>query len=119
MIASAFSLWHGDLRFVVRDGEVERKSMAAIAEDVAAQHNLTVADLTGDRRVHGVVVARQEAMADMYATGRYSLPVIGAFLGGRDHTTVLHGVRAHKRRLVGAIGADDPNCRTVRPLAAE
>lgn len=41
--------------------------------------------------------ARQEVMRRAYATGHYSLPEIGRALG-RDHTSVLHGIRAASQR---------------------
>jgi chromosomal replication initiator protein len=31
-----------------------------------------------------------------------SLPQIGRALGGRDHTTVMHGVRKHESRMLAA-----------------
>lgn len=31
--------------------------------------------------------------------GRWSLPQIGRLLGNRDHTTIIHGVRQHEKRL--------------------
>jgi chromosomal replication initiator protein len=45
--------------------------------------------------------------------GRASLPVIGKLFGGRDHTTVIHGIKvierlvgqdSEERRAVGEIG---------------
>jgi chromosomal replication initiation ATPase DnaA len=32
---------------------------------------------------------------------KFSLPQIGAWLGGRHHTTILHAVRAHEKRMGG------------------
>lgn len=58
--------------------------------------------LLGNQRTQDLVTARHEAMwiAKKY-TGR-SLPEIGRRMGGRDHTTILHGVR--KREALKASG---------------
>jgi chromosomal replication initiator protein len=73
-------------------------SMHSIAKAVAAHYGLTLEDLKGPSRKKCFSRPRQEAMALMCAVGRYSLPQIGQFLGGRDHTTVLHGKRAYAKR---------------------
>ncbi len=41
-------------------------------------------------------------MARVRAETAYSTTQIGRFLSGRDHTTVIHGARAHVRRAVVA-----------------
>lgn len=73
-------------------------TMREILEGVASRTGYTVEQLKGPRRPQGLAHARQLAMAEMYATGRFSLPQIGRFLGNRHHTTILHGVRAHNAR---------------------
>jgi chromosomal replication initiator protein len=69
-----------------------------IIQECARKHNVTVVEMLSIRRKKGLVVARQEAMYRLYAETSFSLPQIGAALGGRDHTTALHGVRAHAER---------------------
>ncbi len=49
------------------------------------------ADLTGNARFAGLVRARWAVMLAMHRRG-YSTPRIGRALGGRDHTTVMHGL---------------------------
>jgi chromosomal replication initiator protein len=71
----------------------------ATVADVARRRGVTVKELRSDERNRRVAHARQEAMYELYATGLYSLPTIGTWFGGRDHTTVLHAVRAHEARL--------------------
>jgi chromosomal replication initiation ATPase DnaA len=79
-------------------------SKASIIAEVARRRGLTAADLTGTGRWRDVARPRQEAMWLMRqvrradGSRRYSLPEIGRALGYRDHTTVLHGVRAHAKR---------------------
>lgn len=73
-----------------RGGELSR-----IAQEVSARTGVSVQQLRGPQRARAVARARWEVMYLAYDTGRFSLPQIGAFLGGRDHTTVMHGCRGH------------------------
>lgn len=62
--------------------------------EVAARHGVDVADIMGPRRYHAVRNARFEAIALVANTFRgWSLPMLGRFFGGRDHTTILHTLR--------------------------
>lgn len=89
-----YSLWWGA---IVRD--LPRRTMRQIADEVAASYNITFADLIKHDRTREFSVPRQHAMWLMCRQGRWSRSVIGNFLGGRDHTTVLHGERAHVARV--------------------
>ena len=73
------------------------QSMREIATLVAERHGLTLEELRGPSRKHRVSRPRQEAMAFMRAEGRFSYPQIARYFG-KDHTTVLHAVRAHAAR---------------------
>ena len=71
----------------------------ALAIGLAARaHGVSVREILGRRRTRKVSFARFEAMARIRAlnfNGRTpSLPQIGAWLG-RDHTSVLNGLRRH------------------------
>jgi chromosomal replication initiator protein len=59
---------------------------------VAQHYGLTVADLTGRSRTAPIAHARQVTMYLLREESALSLPAIGDHLGGRDHTTVRHGV---------------------------
>jgi chromosomal replication initiator protein len=63
----------------------------AVVRAVASYYNVTVDSLTGKGRDKEVVLPRQVAMYLMRAETDASLSLIGAELGGRDHSTVLHG----------------------------
>ena len=79
-------------------------TMKTILAEAAADHGLRPSDITGDRRFIHHVRARQDFMWRarqvkwLDGKPRYSLPQIGQFLGV-DHTTVIHGVRAHEKRM--------------------
>lgn len=74
--------------------------------------NLKMVDLAGPRRQKGLVLPRQIAMFILYEDCKIPMEKIGQILGGRDHTTVLHGVEKIReavlrdreiQRLVGEI----------------
>ena len=67
--------------------------------DVARATGHSVEDLTGQNRFLPVVKVRQHAMLLAHEAG-YSTPQIGRAFS-RDHTTVLHGIRAAQRRASG------------------
>lgn len=72
-------------------------------EHVAEYFGLAVADLTGRRRTANIARARQVAMYLLREENGLSLPSIGEYLGGRDHSTVSHGVE----KIAGDIQSDE------------
>lgn len=69
--------------------------MATIAAEVAARHDLSMADLRGPNRADRLTRARAEAMTQIYETGQRSLKQIGVFMGGRDHSTVYSVIQRY------------------------
>ncbi len=63
----------------------------AILDAISREFNLTVSELKGPRRTRRVSVPRQMAMYLLRDVAQLSFPQIGEFLGGRDHSTVMHG----------------------------
>lgn len=76
-----------------------RVTMHDLAVMVCQKHDLRLEELKGDRRTRRVTIPRQEFMALASELPHTSSVMIGLFLGGRDHSTVLHGVKAHCRRV--------------------
>lgn len=75
------------------------RSLAAIIRTTARRHGITPAAITGAGRARATVEARNLAMyLARRITGR-SYGAIGASFGGRDHTTVMRGVKAVTDRL--------------------
>ncbi|NIV36598.1 MAG: chromosomal replication initiator protein DnaA, partial [Anaerolineae bacterium] len=60
-------------------------------KEVADHFSLSEKELTGRSRARAVSVPRQLAMFIIREETDASLPQIGQILGGRDHTTILHG----------------------------
>lgn len=77
------------------DGKM-RVIMRATAQEYAP---VTVMDIVSQRRTKAVVQARQVVMYLAKTMTTRSLPEVGRRIGGRDHTTVLHGVRKIECRL--------------------
>jgi len=71
----------------------------AIMEAVAQEYNITVSELKGPRRTRRISVPRQVAMYLLRDTAQLSFPQIGEFLGGRDHSTVMHGATKVEKSL--------------------
>lgn len=81
-----------------------RARMMEVVREVADAHGLLVSDLLmassepgarARKRAH----ARQEAMVLIGERFPHmSLPMIGTFFGGRDHTTVIYARKAHADR---------------------
>ncbi len=70
-----------------------------VIETVARFYNISVADMVSPSRNKELVQPRQIAMYLIRQETDASLPEIGSLLGGRDHTTILHGVERIKDRL--------------------
>lgn len=64
-----------------------------IQECVAEFYGHSYTDLVSSRREQPLTFHRQVAMMITKQVTKKSLPEIGRLFGGRDHTTVLHGVR--------------------------
>ena len=76
-------------------GAVNRQiTVEGIQKTVADYFKLKVADLFSKKRTRQIVRPRQIAMWLAKNLTSQSYPSIGEAFGGRDHTTVLHAVRA-------------------------
>ena len=65
-----------------------------IQKITAEYFNVRLQDLLSKRRVRSLARPRQIAMALSKELTGHSLPEIGEAFGGRDHTTVMHAVKA-------------------------
>jgi chromosomal replication initiator protein len=64
-----------------------------IQRKVSDHYNIRLSDLIGPKRLRTFARPRQIAMYLSKQLTSRSLPEIGRRFGGRDHTTVMHGVR--------------------------
>jgi chromosomal replication initiator protein len=64
-----------------------------IQRKVSDHYNIRLSDMIGPKRIRSYARPRQIAMYLSKLLTTRSLPEIGRRFGGRDHTTVIHGVR--------------------------
>jgi len=83
-------------------------TLEEIAERVVSHFGLRPGDLQARKRTRKVSEARQICMYLMRQHAGASFPMIGEFLGGRDHSTVVHGCQAITKRRV-----QDPRFRAM------
>ncbi len=102
------------VRRVLKEFRAPRRTqtLEAVLEVTASYHGLTVEDLTGPRRTKEIALARQQAMYLARESTEASLPQIGAALGGRDHTTIIHGYN----KIAEALEVDEELRQEIRQL---
>jgi chromosomal replication initiator protein len=77
---------------VLRDSE-RKISVEEIQRKVSDHYNIRLSDMIGPKRLRSYARPRQVAMYLCKQMTSRSLPEIGRRFGGRDHTTVMHGVK--------------------------
>ncbi len=70
--------------------EAQKFTIEGIQKVVADYFDMKVSDLRAKKRTVSIVRPRQIAMFLVRELTRHSLPEIGEYFGGKDHTTVLH-----------------------------
>lgn len=78
-------------------GVSPRLSLRDILRAANEATGVPVDDIIGRSRKKYICVLRNEVMLLAQGEG-YSLGQIGRALGGRDHTTILHGIKNAKKR---------------------
>ena len=63
-----------------------------VLAEINQYFDIKMADITGPRRKKGLVLPRQMAMYLLYKECKLPYERIGDLLGGREHTTIMHGV---------------------------
>ena len=81
------------LRDLLHAGDLKQIKIDDIQRVVGKHYNVTRADLLSPRRARSIVRPRQVGMFLAKRLTARSLPEIGRRFGGRDHSTVLHGIR--------------------------
>ncbi len=91
-----------------------RTPFLPILQAIADDYGVTLEEVRGRGRRQDRVRARWHVMHYLRTVRHWSYPRIGQYLDGRDHATVIHGVREHERLhakpecdLV-ALGSDKP-----------
>lgn len=87
---------------ILRDSlkEEERNiSIEKVQRIVADYYGLKLSDLRSKRRTKSITKPRQVAIYLIRKLTQHSLPEIGEYFGGRDHTTVLHSFQKIEKDL--------------------
>lgn len=64
-----------------------------ILKVVSSYYNVSITDIKSKRRTQELVTPRQMSMYLLYELTQTPYITIGELLGGRDHTTIMHGVK--------------------------
>ncbi|MEM6480344.1 MAG: chromosomal replication initiator protein DnaA [Pseudomonadota bacterium] len=85
-------LAHDCLADILRASD-RKVSIEEIQRHVSEHYNIRLSEMIGPKRLRSFARPRQVAMYLCKHLTSRSLPEIGRRFGGRDHTTVMHGVR--------------------------
>ncbi len=80
------------LKDIVSPGVQKEVTIPLIAQTVAEHFHVQVNDIIGSKRNREIAVPRQIVMYLCREMTDSPLTAIGSYLGGRDHTTILHGI---------------------------
>lgn len=94
-------------------------AMREIIEATAAKYNTTLVALQSPSRLRLHAYPRHEAMFELFAQGRWSMPQIARSLNRKDHTSVLHAIRAHAGRNGLLLENTKHNPRIAKPYRAK
>ncbi len=92
---------HGSTHLTIQD----------ILDTVSGFYGLKLTELLSKRRHKSVALPRQIGMYLARKHTRFSLGEIGGYFGGRDHTTVMHAIKAIDGKRVGDTRLDQDICQ--------
>ncbi len=78
------------LKNVFEENQPKKVTMEVIQEIISEYYKVKVEDLHSKKRTKEIAFPRQIAMYLSRKLAGASLPQVGQFFGGRDHTTVIH-----------------------------
>ena len=85
------------LKININEPTTKQVNMNQILKAVCNHYSVKAVDVKGTRRTKDLVLPRQVAMYLIQNITKTPLMTIGDFLGGRDHTTILHGTQKIER----------------------
>jgi hypothetical protein len=89
--ASLYAIPHLINQFQVEKTERRLKNMATLLEAICSHCKISVAEVESKSRLREIVFARHLYFFLATHLTSHSLVDIGKHIGGRDHTTVIHG----------------------------
>ncbi len=99
----------------IRKKETRNLNINEILKAVCNYYAVKIPDIKGKRRTKDLVIPRQVAMFLIKEMTDTPFMAIGDFLGGRDHTTIMHGVKTIEEEVKksGRIKQDVVNVKQV------
>lgn len=73
--------------------------VSKILREVAKEFDVPVNELRGTSKCWHIARPRQIAYLRLRDETDLSYPIIGRVMGGRDHTTIIYGIKAVRKRL--------------------
>ena len=86
-MTEVLSIWKGSVAI-----KPYKRKARDVLEDVAAEHGISVAILTGGSRIKKIAYARFQAAYEIRQLG-FSYPNVARFVGHEDHTSTIHAVK--------------------------
>ncbi len=105
-------------REAIGDRQMSRNTRITIQDIIAIvsrRFEVKQADLLSKKRAKSIALPRQVAMFLARKHTDHSLQEIGGFFGGRDHTTVMHGIN----KITTIITTDDRLARQITAIEDE
>ena len=99
-------------QYLLHEEAASKVTVDQIQKKVSDYYKIRFSELIGRRRTSSIVFPRQVAMYLTKMLTALSYPEIGRQFGGRDHTTVIHAVRA----VEGFIASDSRIAEDVQLL---
>lgn len=96
------------IKDIISPGESRKVTPELIIEIVAEHFHITPADIYSNKRTANIAYPRQIAMY-LCKENDTTLKKIGDIMGGRDHTTIMHGVEKIEKELQ----SNDSTIRTI------
>lgn len=87
---------------VSHDPTTPRIKLRDILKMICREHRLDEEDVLSHKRNAELVRARHEAFWLAKKLTHHSLPAIGRFFNGRDHTSIMHGIKQYEKRVKAA-----------------
>ena len=86
-------------RSMISTAEMTEVQMMDVVYPIATRLGVSISKMKGPSKERHIVSARDTAIWALHSSGLYSSTMIGKFMGGRDHSTILVAIRRYKRQM--------------------
>ena len=83
-----------------------------VMKTVSSEYGVRVTDITGNKKSRDISLPRQISMYLIRRLTRLSYPEIGRLMGGKDHSTVVKGVK----KMNGMLNENQELARRIRTV---